>query len=756
MVTALHRPKRKGSSSCRVNTFLSHRAIGLHPARDQLFDGILGQRGLPHCRTLSGHGGCVNSISFSHHDGRLLVSGSDDRRVLLWRCFDSQAKGQPAGEYVGHLANVFCTVWADNNRCILSCGNEGKILRHDVEQPAPIGEYVHEDSVHKVSVHPEDANVFVSASHDFTLKLWDVRTGVAPQGTIIGLDAFNAVAFSPCDSHLFLSCDGSAVCMWDLRKSFGPDRGPSLEAARQFKQCVLRQYMAVCRHHSGLIFLPEISGVAFNRLGTHFICSAWKAVPLLYSVESSTPLMAFHAEGYSNKVTHKSASFAGSNDELVISGSDDWGIYIWDTGMAKHQADNNHHRLHSSLPRSCTAAQKWHLYECSQPKSLRRVQTNAELVVESPAHVLRGHQSIVNSVDWNVAEPMVASAGVEKHIRLWSPWAMQGQVDSPEPIRVPKRDFSTSRVGALREMVGRDADEAEGMSSEASTLELFDYYTLRMESDSEGDSASHGQRAPVDGISETDWDTWQTERSSATRQAGEDQTETERVFSSSDSDNDLGGYDTLGSEPNSPLLPRRQPRPFLSMAYDTAALLQQLSEPLPSDGECSEPGQEASSQGPFNEALPARSKGRDPRSGCWSPPSKGSLDDADPVNQGCGAQGYPSVVLQCLDQITATALLHASGMIPAEDVDDPDSIHPTLALDTHLCRGPGSGPTEPERTPPSHLDGDNNGDNNDANNDDDDDGEVNSGPEEDPHGRKRPRSTAGSPDSTSRPSKRCE
>ena len=40
------------------------------------------------------------------------------------------------------------------------------------------------------------------------------------------------------------------------------------------------------------------------------------------------------------------------------------------------------------------------------------MQTNAELMVEHPAHVLEGHHSIVNNVEWNHAEPMLASAGV--------------------------------------------------------------------------------------------------------------------------------------------------------------------------------------------------------------------------------------------------------------------------------------------------------------------------------------------------------
>eukprot|EP00667_Euglena_gracilis_P000902 EG_transcript_902 len=746
MVAALYWPNLKGLGDHRVDAFLGNRAIGLSPSRGRLFNGILGQRGLPHCRALSGHSGCVNSIAFSRPDGRLLVSGSDDRRVLLWRCFDRQAGSQPLRAYAGHSSNVFCTALADGNRFIVSCGNDGKILRYDVEQtPAPIAEYLHEDSVHKVSIHAEDPNVFISASHDFTLKLWDVRAGVAPQGTIVGLDAFNAVACSPSDSQLFLSCDGSAICLWDLRKSFGPDQGPSLEAARQCKQRVLRQYMAVCRHHSGLIFLPEISGVEFNRLGTHFVCSAWKAVPLLYSVESPAPLMAFHAEEYSNKVTQKSASFAGSNDEFVICGSDDWGVYMWNTGSAKRQADDSHYRLPSSRSKCRLKPQKFRIHQRSQPKSLRRVQTNAEWVVEAPVHVLRGHQSIVNSVDWNVAEPMVASAGVESRIRLWSPWPLPGAGEGgTEPVRAPRREFSVSRVTALRELVGRDAVELDEMSSEANTLELFDYYTVRMESGSEGDSASHSELGRcggggADDSSEVDWEAWETQSDSAPEPAREDEAPFERLFSS-DSDCDVRGYDSLGSGSDSPLrLPHQRSRPHLSMMYDSAALVQQLSEPL-----LTIPVQLP----PAAQRICHRQELRDQRRSL-SEQNEGcnAESSTDVFQSGIHALGTtrssPNSVLQCLGRIASNSTDYPiSDTTPTRREDQVSEGSPPLdePIGQRLSSGTSVANHAPE-VPESEVDSN---------------GDFNSGSEEDLHARKRPRSTAGSPDSASRPSKRCE
>ena len=76
----------------------------------------------------------------------------------------------------GHTSNVFDVRWATGNTQLYSAGNDGQILRYDVEGgSSPVGRYLHDDAVHKISLQPENSDVFVSASHDFTLKLWDAR-----------------------------------------------------------------------------------------------------------------------------------------------------------------------------------------------------------------------------------------------------------------------------------------------------------------------------------------------------------------------------------------------------------------------------------------------------------------------------------------------------------------------------------------------------------------------------------------------------
>lgn len=54
---------------------------------------------------LNGHEGCVNAIAFNS-TGELLVSGSDDRQIMLW---DWAAEKLKLSYQSGHLDNVFQT-----------------------------------------------------------------------------------------------------------------------------------------------------------------------------------------------------------------------------------------------------------------------------------------------------------------------------------------------------------------------------------------------------------------------------------------------------------------------------------------------------------------------------------------------------------------------------------------------------------------------------------------------------------------------
>lgn len=55
---------------------------------DMIIDEHLEHSDTFYYKDLLGHYGCVNTVEFSN-DGNFMVSGGDDKRVLIWRLWDS-------------------------------------------------------------------------------------------------------------------------------------------------------------------------------------------------------------------------------------------------------------------------------------------------------------------------------------------------------------------------------------------------------------------------------------------------------------------------------------------------------------------------------------------------------------------------------------------------------------------------------------------------------------------------------------------
>ncbi|RZC41940.1 DDB1- and CUL4-associated factor 5 [Asbolus verrucosus] len=82
-------------------------------------------------KDLLAHYGCVNAIEFSG-EGDLLVSGGDDRRVLLWSVPEAMyGKGSPVVMETNHISNIFCLAFDSGNTKIFSGGNDDQVIIHD-------------------------------------------------------------------------------------------------------------------------------------------------------------------------------------------------------------------------------------------------------------------------------------------------------------------------------------------------------------------------------------------------------------------------------------------------------------------------------------------------------------------------------------------------------------------------------------------------------------------------------------------------
>ena len=131
----------------------------------------------------------------------------------------------------------------------------------------------------------------------------------------------------------------------------------------------------------------------FNRQGTRLLSMEYQQPPLVLDVPSmdqmsgETGTVRFTAQEFSgSKFPLRSMCFAGQDDAMVVAPDEqDHGLYIW------------------SLPDSKGSNQ----------------------AVNESFNILRGHTALVACVRYDPCNDVLASAGAEKVIKLWSPVAQK-------------------------------------------------------------------------------------------------------------------------------------------------------------------------------------------------------------------------------------------------------------------------------------------------------------------------------------------
>lgn len=77
--------------------------------------------------------------------------------------------------------------------------------------------------------------------------------------------------------------------------------------------------------------IGKTSGISacFDSLGKRVLALRRRLPPVLYNTQSEQAICQFYHPQYYNSCTMKTCSFAGATDEYVLSGSDDFNLYMW-------------------------------------------------------------------------------------------------------------------------------------------------------------------------------------------------------------------------------------------------------------------------------------------------------------------------------------------------------------------------------------------------------------------------------------------
>ncbi len=161
--------------------------------------------------TMEGHTNWVRSITFSC-DGKILVSASDDKKVMLW---DTEY-GRLLKTLKGHKHRVWSVAISPDGKTIAS-GSEDKTIRLWHANTGECFQILkkHTHWVRTVAFSP-DGSILASGSSDKNIIFWDADTGEYLK-TLQGHTArVRSIAFSPDGKTLASGSDDCTIILWDV------------------------------------------------------------------------------------------------------------------------------------------------------------------------------------------------------------------------------------------------------------------------------------------------------------------------------------------------------------------------------------------------------------------------------------------------------------------------------------------------------------------------------------------------------------
>ncbi|KAK8964857.1 hypothetical protein KSP40_PGU007015 [Platanthera guangdongensis] len=343
-------------------------------------------------RTLDKHRGCVNTVSFNA-DGSILVSGSDDRMIMLW---DWELGLVKQSFHSGHMNNVFQAKFMPytDDRTMVTCAADGEVRLAQLKDGRHVATKAlarHEGRAHKIAIEPGSPHILYSCGEDGLVHHFDLRTQTATKlfkckafkdkSDYMPIVHLHSIAIDPMNPHRFAVAGSDEYArVYDIRKCRWDGK-----ACGDPADCFCPSHLIGDEQVgiTGLAFSNQSELLASYTIERIYLFS--KDQGLGADPDSATPTSAEDPNtgneqqqqqvytGHRNCATVKGVSFFGPNCEYVTSGSDCGRVFIW------KKADG-------------------------------------ELL-----RVMEGDKHVVNCIESNPFATMLASCGIEKDIKIWIP-----------------------------------------------------------------------------------------------------------------------------------------------------------------------------------------------------------------------------------------------------------------------------------------------------------------------------------------------
>ncbi|KAJ0700103.1 putative transcription factor WD40-like family [Helianthus annuus] len=359
-------------------------------------------------KKLNKHKGCVNTVSFNP-DGDVLVSGSDDRKVILW---DWETGNVKLSFHSGHGNNIFQAkiMPGTDDRSIVTCAADGQVRHAMIPECGEVETKLlakHQGRAHKLTSEPGSPHIFYTCGEDGLVQHFDLRTGMAtelfscrpvPDRSFVGVVNLNSIAIDSRNPNLFAIAGSDEFTRlydirrykWDGSAAFGKpadyfcpkhligDENLGITGLAFSDQSELA--VSYCDEH--IYLFPKGTGLGSD-VNAIFANSMGSDSEM--EIEDDVGIKVY--KGHRNCVTVKGVNFFGPKCEYVVSGSDCGRMFIWR-------------------------------------------KSDSELL-----RVMEADKQVVNCIEPHPHITMLASSGIERDIKIWTPTAVQ---KATLPARIDK------------------------------------------------------------------------------------------------------------------------------------------------------------------------------------------------------------------------------------------------------------------------------------------------------------------------------
>ncbi|XP_013789989.1 notchless protein homolog 1-like [Limulus polyphemus] len=342
--------------------------------------------------SIPGHAEAVISVAFSP-DGRFLASGSGDTTVRFWDIHTET----PQFTCKGHTNWVLCIAWSPNGKKLASACKKGQIIIWNPNTGKQIGRTLtgHNQWVTFISWEPlhknGDCRRLASSSKDTTIRIWD---------TILSQTLF-----------ILSGHTQSVTCVkWG-------GMGLLYTSSQDCTVKVWREDGVLCRTLQG--HGHWVNTLALN---TDYVIRTGAFDPTLMAI-SCTDLSDSELQ---EKALERFHSTKGGEPERLVSGSDDFTLFLWlpetdkkpITRMTGHQQLVNDVKFSPDLRFIASA---------SFDKSIKLWDAKTGKYLAA----LRGHVQAVYQISWSADSRLLVSGSADSTLKVWDLKTKKLQIDLP-------------------------------------------------------------------------------------------------------------------------------------------------------------------------------------------------------------------------------------------------------------------------------------------------------------------------------------